>query len=69
MKKNYKINNLLLTMFMALARNRKKFMRTVLMESSSLFLKVIMGQFLLMDKLELEKHTQWRVEKMHLIRE
>lgn len=56
-------------MFMALTRNRKKFMRTVLMESSSLFLKVIMGQFLLMDKLELEKHTQWRVEKMHLIRE
>lgn len=69
MKKNNKINNLLLTMFMALTRNRKKFMRTVLMESSSLFLKVIMGQFLLMDKLELEKHTQWRVEKMHLIRE
>lgn len=56
-------------MFMALTRNRKKFMRTVLMESSSLYLKVIMGQFLLMDKLELEKHTQWRVERMHLIRE
>ena len=69
MKKNNKINNLLLTMFMALTRNRKKFMRTVLMESSSLYLKVIMGQFLLMDKLELEKHTQWRVERMHLIRE
>ena len=55
---------LLMIMFMIKIQIKNKYIKIVENQQQIIYFKVLIAQFLLMDKQELEKHLQWK-EDIH----